>query len=38
MAQPTTIEALVVMGPRLRGDDSSWFRAKDSTVKESNAH
>jgi len=25
-----TIEILVVMGPRLRGDDSGWVRAKDT--------
>ena len=27
---PAMTETLVVMGPRLRGDDSGWVRAKDT--------
>jgi len=27
---PVTTQTLVVMGPRLRGDDSGWIRAEDT--------
>jgi hypothetical protein len=30
VAKPAITETLVVMGPRLRGDDSGWVRAKDT--------
>jgi hypothetical protein len=30
VALPEITETLVVMGPRLRGDDSGWVRAKNT--------